>query len=100
MMVIASQTRKPVRGYLRLFKVLPDSVNLKNLSSSQVENDLHSEKVKMLTFIDSIQFSLFPAHINISYNNNNVCILCRKRGRQKTMLMDVRPLTITVVIIG
>ena len=39
----------------------------------------------------SIQFSLFPAHINISYSNNNVYILCRKRGGQKTMLMDVRP---------
>ena len=48
----------------------------------------------------SIQLSLFPAHINISYNNNNVYILCRKRGGQKTMLimlMDARPLTITVV---
>ena len=44
---------------------------------------------------NSIQFSLFPAHINISYSNNNVYILCRKRGEQKTMLMDVRPLTIT-----
>ena len=44
---------------------------------------------------NSIQFSLFPAHINISYSNNNVYILCRKRGGQKTMLMDVRPLTIT-----
>ena len=43
------------------------------------------------------QFSLFPAHINISYNNNNVYILCRKRGGQKTMLMDVRPLTITMI---
>ena len=29
---------------------------------------------------NSIQFSLFPAHINISYSNNNVYILCRKRG--------------------
>ena len=37
---------------------------------------------------NSIQFSLFPAHINISYSNNNVYILCRKRGGQKTMLMD------------
>ena len=46
---------------------------------------------------NSIQFSLFPAHINISYNNNNVYILCRKRGGQKTMLMDVRPVAITVV---
>ena len=35
-------------------------------------------------------FSLFPAHINISYSNNNVYILCRKRGRQKTILMDVQ----------
>ena len=34
----------------------------------------------------SIQFSLFPAHINISYSNN-VYILCRKRGGQKTMLI-------------
>ena len=38
--------------------------------------------------LNSIQFSLFPAHINISYNNNNVYILCRKGGGQKTMLMD------------
>ena len=41
------------------------------------------------------QFSLFPAHINMSYNNNNVFILCRKRGGRKTMTMNVRPLTIT-----
>ena len=44
---------------------------------------------------NSIQFSLFPAHIIISYSNNNVYILGRKGGRQKTMLIDVRPLTIT-----
>ena len=41
-------------------------------------------------FFFSIQFSLFPAHINISYSNNNVYILCRKRGGQKTMLMDIK----------
>ena len=44
----------------------------------------------------SIQFSLFPAHINISYSNNNVYILCRKRGGQKTMLMDVNEMFNTV----
>ena len=37
-------------------------------------------------YLYSIQFSLFPAHNNISYNNNNVYILCRKGGGQKTML--------------
>ena len=37
-------------------------------------------------FFYKIQFSLFPAHINISYSNNNMYILCRKRGGQKTML--------------
>ena len=50
-----------------------------------------------ISVINSIQFSLFPAHINVSYNNDNVHITCRKRGGQKTMLMNVRPLTITVV---
>ena len=54
---------------------------------------LVSEIVVM--FNVQFNFSLFPAHINISYSNNNVYILCRKRGGQKTMLMDVRPLTIT-----
>ena len=29
---------------------------------------------------NSIKFSLFPAHINISYNNDNMYIMCRKRG--------------------
>ena len=28
----------------------------------------------------SIQFSLFPAHINMSHNNDNVHIMCRKSG--------------------
>ena len=41
-----------------------------------------------------IQFDLFPAHINISYNKDNV-YMCRKRDGQKTVLMNVRPLTIT-----
>ena len=36
--------------------------------------------------ICSIQFSLFPAHINMSYNSDNVHIMCRKRGGQKTEL--------------
>ena len=45
----------------------------------------------------SIKFSLFPTHINISYNNNNVHIMCRIRGGQKTVLMNVRPVTIHVV---
>ena len=40
---------------------------------------------------NSIQFSLFPAHINISYNIDNVHIMCRKRGGQKTVLMNVHP---------
>ena len=65
---------------------------------SQVRVGLHQmSDLSPLLFIqfNSIQFSLFPAHINISYSNNNVYILCRKRGGQKTMLMDVRPLTIT-----
>ena len=42
-----------------------------------------------------VQFNLFPAHINISYSNDNMYIICRKRGGQKTVLMNVRPLTIT-----
>ena len=45
--------------------------------------------------ISSIEFNLFPAHINISYSNVNMYIMCRKRGGQKTVLMNVRPLTIT-----
>ena len=44
----------------------------------------------------SFQFSLFPAHINISYNNDYVHITCRKMDGQKTVLMNVRPLTITL----
>ena len=44
---------------------------------------------------NSIQFHLFPAHINISYSNDNMYNMCRKRGGQKTVLMNVRPLTIT-----
>ena len=47
--------------------------------------------------LNSIQFSLFPAHINISYNIDNVHIMCRKRGGQKTVLMNVHPQTLTVV---
>ena len=46
---------------------------------------------------DSIQFSLFPAHVNISYNIDNVHITCRKRGRQNTVLLNVHPQTLTVV---
>ena len=46
---------------------------------------------------NSIQFSLFPAHINISYNIDNVHIMCRKRGGLKTVLMNVHPQTLTVV---
>ena len=46
---------------------------------------------------DSIQFNLFPAHINISYNIDNVHIMCRKRGGLKTVLMNVHPQTLTVV---
>ena len=46
---------------------------------------------------NSIQLSLFPAHINITYNIDNVHIMCRKRGGQKTMLMNVHPQTLTVV---
>ena len=47
----------------------------------------------------SIKFSLFPAHLNISHNKNNenVHIMCRKRGGLKTVLMNVRPKTLTVV---
>ena len=42
---------------------------------------------------------LFPEHINNSYSNDNVNvhIMCRKRGGQKIVLMNVRPLTLTVV---
>ena len=46
---------------------------------------------------NSIQFNLFPAHINISYNIDNVHIMCRKRGGLKTVLMNVHPQTLTVV---
>ena len=45
----------------------------------------------------SIEFSLFLAHINMSYNNDNVHIMCKKRGGQKTLLMNVRLQTLTVV---
>ena len=45
----------------------------------------------------SIRFSLLPAHINISYNNDNVNIMRRKTGGHKTVLMNVRPQTLTVV---
>ena len=45
--------------------------------------------------VHNIQFNLFPAHIEISYNNDNVHIMCMKRGEQKTELMNVRSLTIT-----
>ena len=44
---------------------------------------------------NSIKFSLFPVHINCSYNNDNVFIMCSKRGGLMTVLMKVRPLTIT-----
>ena len=40
------------------------------------------------------QFNLFPAHINTSYSND-MYIMCMKRGGQKTVFMNVRPLTIT-----
>ena len=43
----------------------------------------------------NVQFNLFPAHINISYSNDNMYIMYRKRNGQKTVLMNVRPLTIT-----
>ena len=47
----------------------------------------------------AIQFSLFPAHLDIPYNTNNynVHIMYRKRGGLKTVLMNVRPHTVTVV---
>ena len=32
-------------------------------------------------FNHSIQFSLFPAHINISYSNNNVLHFVQEKGR-------------------
>ena len=51
----------------------------------------NSAKCNMFQF----QFSLFPAHNNISYYNDNVYIMCRKRGGQKAVLMNVHPLTIT-----
>ena len=40
---------------------------------------------------------LIPAHMNISYNNDNVHIMCKKRGGLKTVLMNVRSQTLTVV---
>ena len=49
---------------------------------------------------NSIQFNsihfISSTHC-ISYNNDNVHIMYRNRGGQKTALMNVRPLTITVV---
>ena len=50
-----------------------------------------------ISTFNSIQFNLFPAHINISYNIDNVHIMCRKRGGLKTVLMNVHPQTLTVV---
>ena len=47
------------------------------------------------SFYFNVKFSLFPAHINISYNNDNVYIMCRKRGGQKIVLMNVRPQTMS-----
>ena len=46
----------------------------------------------------SIQFSLVPAHINISHNNKRVHLFyVQENGRSKTVLMNVRPQTLTVV---
>ncbi len=44
---------------------------------------LRMDRVYNIAYIyifNSIQFILFPAHINISYNIDNVHIMCRKRG--------------------
>ena len=32
-------------------------------------------------------FSVFPAHVNISYNTDNVHFMCRKRGGLKTVVV-------------
>ena len=58
---------------------------------------LEAHKVGRCGRFNSIQFNLFPAHINISYNIDNVHIMCRKRGGLKTVLMNVHPQTLTVV---
>ena len=58
---------------------------------------LEGSVTKLYIQFNSIQFSLFPAHINISYNIDNVHILCRKRGGLTTVLMNVHPLTLNVV---
>ena len=72
--------------YLRspiIFEILPPSGNIIILmfcilvcitTVSSIFNDIQ---------FNSIQFSLFSAHINISYNIDNVHIMCRKRGGQK-----------------
>ena len=56
-----------------------------------------SVKFSIQYSVFSIQFSLFPAHINMSYNNDYVHIMCRKRGGLKTVLMNVHPQTLTLV---
>ncbi len=59
------------------------------------EREREKDRGERNSQFNSIQFHLFPAHINISYSNDNMYIMCRKRGGQKTVLMNVRPLTIT-----
>ena len=51
--------------------------------------------VQIIQF-NSIQF-ISSTHLNISYKNDNVHIMCRKGRGQKTVLMHVRPQTLTVV---
>ena len=70
--------------------------NYKSVTHLLEVEEMSMEPLNSIQF-NSIQFSLFPTHVNILYNNDNVHIMCRKRGEQKTVLMNVRPLTITVV---
>ena len=46
---------------------------------------------------NSIQFSLFPAHINISYNMDNVHIMLQEKGRTEDSAYERPPQTLTVV---
>ena len=52
------------------------------IASVRVSAALPDTKLSHIIIVqfNSIQFSLFPAHINISYNNNNVHIV-QEKGR-------------------
>ena len=80
-----------------LAPTLTSNLHLRLLETSLETNSGYATDVNVSLIFNSIQFSLFPAHVNISYNNDNVHIMCMKSGGLKTVLMNVSPLTLTVV---